>query len=192
MPSLEPGLVRNALLTHARCDRTLDPTDQRYAPPSLLIFCSRALGQHSRRNAHTPARAVMHTPRCNASAQSGATVCGVKAVALAPNSRAYFLLMVFEGATGQAGRDRVRRCACTPYTCPRARAAAPHARLADPARLRRPPPTVCLPFALASPSPPLPGPWHAAPHLPSTPPALHARSLGPRARWRRVRQLLRR
>ena len=47
-------------------------------------------------------------------------------------------------------------------------------------------------FALAVPSPPLPCPRHAAPHIPSTPPASRARGLGPRARWRRIRQLPRR
>ena len=45
---------------------------------------------------------------------------------------------------------------------------------------------------LVAPSPPLPCPCHVAPHLPSTPPALRARSLGPRARWRRMWQLPRR
>ena len=122
------------------------------------------------------------------SARPGAPVYGVRAVALAPNSGADFLLTVLDDPTGQGGRDRVRGARAPPTPAlARAHRPRPHTW---------PTPRACAalrpPFALASPSPPLPCPWHAAPHMPSTLPALHARSLGPRARWRRARQLPRR
>ena len=54
------------------------------------------------------ARARRARSRCDSppspSAQSGARVCGVRAVALAPNSRADFLLTVSDGATGKVGK----------------------------------------------------------------------------------------
>ena len=105
------------------------------------------------------ARSRCDSPR-SPSAQSGAPVYGVRAVALAPNSRADFLLKLFDGATGQGGQDRVRRCARTPHKRPRARAAAPPAHLTEPARLRRLPPAFDPRRAL---SPLLPGPCAARP-----------------------------
>ena len=105
------------------------------------------------------ARSRCDSPR-SPSARSGATVCGVRAGALAPNSRADFLLKFCDGAAGQGGRDRVRRCARTPHTRPRARAATLPACRADPARVRRPPPAFHPRRALAA--PPLPTPRRPA------------------------------
>jgi len=89
-------------------------------------------------------RALRSRSRCSSpsspSARPGAMVHGVRAVALAPNSRADYLLLLQVLSTGQGGRDRRRGARNPPHPRPRARAAAPPARLIDPARARRPPP----------------------------------------------------
>ena len=55
------------------------------------------------------------------SAQSGATVCGVRAVALAPNSTADFLLHPRALSTGKVAEIRLRGARTTPLTRPSAR-----------------------------------------------------------------------
>ena len=114
------------------------------------------------------------------SAWPGAPVYGVRAEALAPNSRADFLLKFSQRATGQGGRDRVRGARAPPHTRPRVRAAAPAACRTDLARARRPPPASRPRFALVA--TPLGTPRSL--HVPTAPPALRARSLEPCARWR--------
>ena len=99
------------------------------------------------------ARSRCDSPR-SPSAQSGATVYGVRAVALAPNSRVNFLLKFSCCATGQGGRKRVRRCARTPHARPRASAAAQPTPRPEPPRVSRPPPAPRPRFAL--PAPPMP------------------------------------
>ena len=94
------------------------------------------------------------------SARPGAMVFGVGAEAPAPNSRAYYILKFFDGAAGQGGQDRLRRCARTPHTHPRARTATLPACRADPARVRRPPSAFHPRLALSA--PPLPTPRRPA------------------------------
>ena len=115
-------------------------------PPTPSQCQHRRLHIHCRRRLHYVAACLL-----SPSAHPGATGCGVRALALAPNSGAYFLLTVFDGAAGQGGRDRVRRCARTPHTRPRARAATPPACRTEPARVCRPPPTFHPRHALAAP-----------------------------------------
>ena len=90
------------------------------------------------------ARARWGRSRCRGhgspSAQLGAPVCGVRAIALAPNSRVDFLLKLSSTSTGKETEIELRRCVRTPRTGPRARAATLPARRADPARVPRPPP----------------------------------------------------
>ena len=138
------------------------------------------------------ARARWGRSRCrghgSSSAWLGAPVCGVRAVALAPNSGADFLLKFSSTSTGQGGRDRRRGARSPPHTRPRARAATPPTRPTDPARVPRPPPAFHPRRALSAP----PMPTLAAPHMPTAPPALRARSLEPRSRGQLHRQLPRR
>ena len=135
------------------------------------------------------ARARWGRSRCRGhgspSAWLGAPVCGVRAVALAPDSWADFLLTVLDDQRGKVIEidAEVRAARPTPALA-RAQRPRPHAG---------PTPHACPAlrphFTPAAPSPPLPCPRRAAPHIPSTPPASRARSLGPRARWRRIWQL---
>ena len=146
-----------------------------------------ALAQTGLRAVALPLRARSHSDSpCSPNTQSGATVGGVRAVALAPNSGANYLLKFTSTRDGgkeaeiQFGGARsppTPALACAQRPCPRA---GPITRACAAPRPR---------FTLAAPSPPLPCAPHAAPHLPSTPPALRVRSLGPRARWPRVRRL---
>ena len=118
------------------------------------------------------------TGQLSPSARSGATVCRVRAEALARNSGAYYLLTVLDARRGKVAKieSEVR----APRPAP-ALARAQRPRLHDgPVSHARA--ALRPPRALASSSPHLPRPRHAAPHMPSTPPALHARALGPRAR----------
>ena len=62
----------------------------------------------------------------------------------------------------------------------------PHARSTPQART---PPSAHFARPRLALSAPLPSPRPAAPHVPSAPPALRARALGPHARWRLHRQL---
>ena len=112
------------------------------------------------------ARACWGRSRCTGhsspSAQLWAAVCGVRAVALASNSRVYYLLPPRDLSTGQGGRDRRRGARIPPHTRPRARAAAPPACQADPARVPHPPPAFHPRSALSAPLSPTPrGPAHA-------------------------------
>ena len=112
------------------------------------------------------ARACWGRSRCRGhsspSAQLWAAVCGVRAVALASNSRVYYLLPPRDLSTGQGGRDRRRGARIPPHTRPRARAAAPPACQADPARVPHPPPAFHPRSALSAPLSPTPrGPAHA-------------------------------
>ena len=112
------------------------------------------------------ARACWGRSRCRGhsspSAQLWAAVCGVRAVALASNSRVYYLLPPRDLSTGQGGRDRRRGARIPPHTRPRARASAPPACRADPARVPHPPPAFHPRRALSAPLSPTPrGPAHA-------------------------------
>ena len=73
------------------------------------------------------------------------------------------------------------RCA-HPAPYPPSRARSGPACMTDRSRTRAPPSAHLAPSPRPHSSPHLPRPRHAAPHMPSTPPALHARALGPRAR----------
>ena len=72
------------------------------------------------------------------SAQPGATICGVRAVALAPNSTADYLLHPRALSTGKMAEIRVRGARTTPLTRPSAHAAIPFVCWTDPPRA--PPP----------------------------------------------------
>ena len=86
----------------------------------------------------------------------------MRAVALAPNSGAYYLLPLCGLSTWQGGRDRVRGVHFPPLTRPRARATTPPAWQTDPARVHRPLPASCPCLALSAPlSPTRHGPAHA-------------------------------
>ena len=76
------------------------------------------------------------------SAQPGATICGVRAVALAPNSTADFLLHPHALSTGKVAEIRVRGARTKPLTRPSAHAAIPFVCWTDPPRA--PPPYVRL------------------------------------------------
>ena len=122
-----------------------------------------ALAQTGLRAVALPLRARSHSDSpCSPNTQSGATVGGVRAVALASNSRVYYLLPPRDLSTGQGGRDRRRGARIPPHTRPRARAAAPPACQADPARVPHPPPAFHPRSALSAPLSPTPrGPAHA-------------------------------
>ena len=92
------------------------------------------------------------------SARSGATVCGVRAGALAPNPGANYLLKFHSTATGQGGRHRLRRCAHTPPHLPSRARSGP---TRTPGRSR----TLAPPSAHLPPSPRPPGGLQAVAQL---------------------------
>ena len=137
------------------------------------------------------ARARRSRSRCSShgsrSARPGATVSGVRAPALPPNSRADFLLPPHGLSTGKQAeiQSEVRADRPAPAL---ARAQRPHSP-AGPLRracagLR---PSCALRLALSAP----PMPTLAALRMPTAPPALRACSMEPRARWRLYPQLRR-
>ena len=90
-----------------------------------------------------------------ASARPCATISGVVAEAITPNSGAYILLTVFEAQQGKVAEIRLRGA--------RARPPRPPSRAQRPRTHAGPVPPLRPPYALASPSPPLPCPHRAAP-----------------------------
>ena len=128
------------------------------------------------------ARARRSRSRCSShssrSARPGAEVSGVRAPALPPNSGADFLLPLRGLSTGEVVEieSEVRAPRPAPALA-RVQRPRPYAGpIAHACAALRPHSTLPLP------SPPLPCPRRVAPHTPSPPPAVRARSLGPRAR----------
>ena len=112
------------------------------------------------------------------SARPSAPVGGVGVVALAPHRKPRWSTSTSRCSTGDeyemdGGGARTRH---TPALARAQRSHPPPGPITVARAALRPP------CALASPSPPLPCPRRAAPSMPSTPPPLRARSLGPRAR----------
>ena len=182
-------MILGALQLHCSCGsagqkvRALSLRPRAQMPASALM-CERLRSLALQPGLPAADRAYRTWRRCtgrhSCSPRPAATDCGVRALASAPISWADFLLRPHGLSTGKvieigSGGARTRLAPAL------ARAQRPQL-LTEPARhvcaaLRRP-------RTLVSPSPPLPCPRRAAPHMPGAPLALRARALRLRARWR--------